>query len=75
VKCFKIVFLAYLFALTTFSCRKEYTCECRQSLSLGGSSVFGYKEYKSSKRSAKKWCESYDTSGSSAYGTIECELK
>ena len=75
MKSLKNIVLIYLFALTTFSCRKEYTCECRQSLSLGGSSVFGYKEYKSSKRSAKKWCESYNTSSSLAYGTIKCELK
>lgn len=75
MKSVKNMVLIYLFALTTFSCRKEYTCECGQNTNFGGSSVFGYKEYKSSKRSAKKWCESYDTSGSSAYGTIECELK
>jgi hypothetical protein len=67
-KLFLLAFVAASFTLT--SCKKDWTCECKE-----GSTVdFTYTQ-KSTKASAKTWCEAWNTTYKVSTPAGSCALK
>lgn len=56
------------------SCKKDFTCSCK--VTSGGSTSEVAQTYpKTSKSTAKKACESYESTVAMAGATAECSLK